>query len=143
MYYIKEAILNAEIAIKDMARRVLLPTLPDGVVSFVQENLDKSINFDKEKFDRDGYLVIPDFLSSAQVNTLKSHVHQMLHDFSLEGHPMSKFTTGDEDSEHIGDQYFLESGDKIRYFFEEEAIGPDGKLLKPKSQAINKIGHGM
>lgn len=44
----------------------------------------------------------------------------MLNNFSLEDHPMTKFSTGEGDSEeHVGDSYFLESGDKIRYFFEE------------------------
>ena len=40
------------------------------------------------------------------------------------------------------DDYFLNSGDCIRYFFEEHALGPDGQLVVPKSRALNKIGHG-
>jgi hypothetical protein len=36
----------------------------------------------------------------------------------------------------------LTSGDKIRYFLEEEAVDKDGKLMRPKEKAVNKIGHG-
>jgi hypothetical protein len=41
---------------------------------------------------------------------------------------MTKFTTGREDgdgaSKHVGDAYFLESNDKIRFFFEEGVYLP-------------------
>ncbi len=44
---------------------------------------------------------------------------------------------------HVGDDYFLGSGDKIRFFFEVDAFGPDGKLNRPKELSVNKMGHAL
>ncbi|PVG03061.1 phytanoyl-CoA dioxygenase [Serendipita vermifera] len=99
-----------------------------------------------KNFYERGYLVIPNFLSEEEINTLIRRSKELLHEFNLEGHPLTKFTTGDEEDEtkkHVGDEYFLTSGDKIRYFLEEEAVGADGKLNRPKELAVNKIGHAL
>ena len=59
--------------------------------------------FDVDKFNRDGYLVIPAFLPTETVTLLRQRVTQLLADFSLEGHPMTKFSTGEKEA-HVGDE---------------------------------------
>lgn len=95
-------------------------------------------------FDRDGYLIIPDALPPAAVAALLQETHRLLaEDFTLEGHPLTKFQTGGGDGqEHVGDDYFLGSGDQVRFFLEEDAFDTTtGQLAKPKERAVNKIGH--
>ncbi len=53
---------------------------------------------------------------------------------------LSVFSTTRSDTT---DEYFLESGDKIRFFLEEEAVDADGQLNRPRELAVNKIGHGQ
>lgn len=82
-------------------------------------NLSSGLSKEQLDFwDTNGYLLIPDALSQAQVQELHGESNRLLDDFSLDDHPMTKFSTG-EKSDHVGDDYFLESGDKVRFFFEE------------------------
>jgi phytanoyl-CoA hydroxylase len=41
------------------------------------------------------------------------------------------------------DTYFLGSGVKIRFFFEQDAFLPEGTLKQSKERSINKIGHAL
>ncbi|KAG8691313.1 hypothetical protein FRC09_011663 [Ceratobasidium sp. 395] len=73
---------------------------------------------------------------------------ELIHEFPLEGHPMTRFTTGEGDDptqskKHVGDEYFLSSGDKIRFFLEDDAFDAEGNLTKPKEKSVNKIGHAL
>ncbi|KDQ57597.1 hypothetical protein JAAARDRAFT_58186 [Jaapia argillacea MUCL 33604] len=86
------------------------------------------------------YICLPGFLSAEDTNALLIRAKQLLEGFSLADHPLTKFTTSDDN--HVGDDYFLTSGDKIRFFFEEDAV-KDGKLTREKHQAVNKIGHAL
>src|SRR5690606_16645772 len=44
---------------------------------------------------------------------------------------------------HAQHNYFLDSGDRVHYFFEENAFDKDGNLHVAKALSINKVGHAL
>ena len=92
-------------------------------------------------YERDGYLVLPDFVSEAACADLKRRAEALVDDFEPDEGVKSIFTTN-EQTRH-SDEYFLTSGDKTRFFFEEEAFDADGELRQAKALSINKLGHAM
>ncbi|KAK7692643.1 hypothetical protein QCA50_004276 [Cerrena zonata] len=106
-----------------------------------ESSLEYLLEDQVKQFYNDGYIRIPGFLSVEQTEALLSRAKELLESFDLHDHPLTKFSTNDDD--HVGDDYFLNSGDKIRYFLEVDAVDKDGKLAREKSKAVNKIGHAL
>ena len=90
-------------------------------------------------YERDGFLTLPGFVSPAACDELVARAAEIVRDFQPASY--SIFTTRDQ-TRHV-DEYFLESGGKIRCFFEEDAFDHAGALQLPKERAINKIGHAL
>lgn len=93
-----------------------------------------------DSYDRDGFLVVENFASREECEQLKLRAEAMVADFDPQG-VISIFTT--KEQTRSSDDYFLESGDKIRFFFEEDAFADDGSLRQSKERSINKIGHAL
>lgn len=90
-------------------------------------------------YQDDGFLIVRGFASDDEINNLKQQAKAIIDDFDM--NQVSIFTTNNQ-SQH-SDDYFLESGDKARCFFEEEAFDSTGKLKDKVDLSINKIGHAM
>lgn len=94
----------------------------------------------RAQYDRDGFLVLSDFVDAASCEQLRARASELVDDFDASG-MVSIFSTREQN--RLSDDYFLTSGDKIRCFFEEEAFLADGTLKQKKEQSINKIGHAL
>ena len=93
-----------------------------------------------ENFEKNGYLVIKDYINKDQRDALMNRAKELIDDFEPPS-SHSVFTTNEQ--ERTSDEYFLSSGDQIRFFFEEKAIDKNGNFTVPKQQSINKIGHAQ
>jgi phytanoyl-CoA hydroxylase len=91
-------------------------------------------------YDRDGFLLLENFVDRSSCDRLRTRAAELVRDFDPRG-VVSIFSTHEQS--RTSDEYFLESGDKIRFFFEEHAFQIDGKLRQSKEQSINKIGHAL
>jgi len=93
-----------------------------------------------DQYERDGFVVLPDFVSPAACDRLRARAEELVRDFDPAG-IVSIFSTREQT--RTSDDYFLGSGDKIRFFFEEDAFNSDGTPRQSKEQSINKIGHAL
>ena len=80
------------------------------------------------------------FKSAAEVTALRERATAIVDAFDP-SESVSIFTT--QEQARKVDTYFMESGDKVRCFFEEEAFAADGSLQAAPARAINKIGHAL
>jgi phytanoyl-CoA hydroxylase len=103
----------------------------------------RAIGIDSQQlknYQRDGFLVMGSFVDAATCDLLRGRAESLVREFDPNG-LVSIFSTHEQS--RLSDEYFLESGDKIRYFFEEQAFLQDGTLKQAREQSINKIGHAL
>ena len=93
-----------------------------------------------QKFQTDGFLILEDFNSSDQCNSLMKRGEELANNFDFNGHA-SIFQTSDQVK--TSDEYFLKSGSNISCFFEKDAFDKNGKLKGDLFLSLNKIGHAL
>jgi len=96
--------------------------------------------YSRGNYQDDGFLVVEGFASEDECDQLRTRAAKMVHDFNP-AEVVSIFSTHEQN--RTTDDYFLTSGDKIRFFFEENAFNTDGTLKYEKEKSINKIGHAL
>lgn len=92
------------------------------------------------EYQDQGFLVLDRFADVTACDELRARAAEMVHEFDP-AEVVSIFSTHEQN--RTTDDYFLTSGDKIRFFFEENAFNTDGTLKYEKEKSINKIGHAL
>ena len=87
-----------------------------------------------------GYLIIEDFKTHQECDELIKRSKELIEEQDF-NNQQSVFDTVSQS--HNDDNYFLESGDKIRFFFEEKANLDEENVKTNKQYIVNKIGHAL
>tara|TARA_Y100000817_G_scaffold211624_1_gene166162 strand:- start:1652 stop:2485 length:834 start_codon:yes stop_codon:yes gene_type:complete len=89
----------------------------------------------KNSFDENGVLVMPDFFSHKECDSLMDRMSEIIQKAK---EPKSSTIFSTTDRSHAQEDYFLTSGDKVRFFYEQ--LGED---TKPSELTLNKVGHAL
>lgn len=93
-------------------------------------------------WERDGFLVLDGFVERRTCDELVARAEALVDGFDPDALGVRSVFTTREQARH-SDDYFLDSGDKVSFFFEEEAFDDAGRLRQAKARSINKIGHAL
>jgi phytanoyl-CoA hydroxylase len=93
-----------------------------------------------EQYRDNGFFVLEGFVDESECDQLRARAEELVQEFDPAA-VVSIFSTREQN--RLTDEYFMTSGDKIRFFFEENAFNPDGTLKYEKEKSINKIGHAL
>ncbi len=91
-------------------------------------------------YQESGVIVLKDFVTLEACRKLQQRVAELVSEFDPDK-LRSVFSTTRQ--AQLTDRYFIESGDKIRFFLEANAYDEAGKLRQSKENSLNKMGHAM
>ena len=91
-------------------------------------------------FLEDGFLICEGFASAQECADMIAQADKLIASFDETAHQVVFSASGQS---HAASDYFMESASQISCFLEAGAVNEDGRLIKPKTQAVNKIGHAL
>ncbi|XP_041050412.1 phytanoyl-CoA dioxygenase domain-containing protein 1 [Carcharodon carcharias] len=96
-------------------------------------------------FRKDGFVTIEGFFTEDECDSLRARISYIIDEMVVPQDLHTEFST--QEMEQLKTQgskdYFLTSGDKVRFFFEKGVFDNKGDLLVPKEKSLNKIGHAL
>ena len=80
----------------------------------------------KTFWNEKGFLIIESFYSLKECQSVRLRANELIKKFN---HSINRSIFNTKNQEHADDKYFLESGDQIRFFFENKAYNSKGNLF--------------
>ncbi|XP_034649363.1 phytanoyl-CoA dioxygenase domain-containing protein 1 isoform X2 [Trachemys scripta elegans] len=94
-----------------------------------------------QQFHEDGFLVLEEFFTTEECDAMKEQMHKIIAKMDVPPHCRTEFSTNEEEQLQAqgSADYFLTSGDKIRFFFEKGVF--DEKALHAYDPIFKQITH--
>ncbi|KAK5879325.1 hypothetical protein CesoFtcFv8_024640 [Champsocephalus esox] len=107
--------------------------------------MDFMTDRDVQKYLEEGYVVLDGLLTPQECDELRQRMGEMVEEMDVPQHCRTTFSTNhDEQLKTQGNaDYFITSGDKIRFFFEKGVFDDKGDFIVPKQRSLNKVGHAL
>ncbi|XP_033502756.1 phytanoyl-CoA dioxygenase domain-containing protein 1 isoform X1 [Epinephelus lanceolatus] len=107
--------------------------------------MDFMTDRDVQKYMEDGYVVLDGLLTSQECDELRQRMTEIVDEMDVPMHCRITFSTyHDEQLKTQGNaDYFITSGDKIRFFFEKGVFDDKGEFIVPRQRSLNKVGHAL
>eukprot|EP01063_Lacrimia_lanifica_P038368 TRINITY_DN814_c0_g2_i1.p1 TRINITY_DN814_c0_g2~~TRINITY_DN814_c0_g2_i1.p1 ORF type:complete len:339 (+),score=132.90 TRINITY_DN814_c0_g2_i1:71-1018(+) len=100
----------------------------------------------KKQLEEEGLAVVEGFCTKEECAAMMGRMAELIDAWDPKTSQFSAFRTDYKKNEgHVCNEYFFDSADKIRFFFEPAATGADGHLKaeSDKATSIHKVGHGL
>ncbi|XP_063209232.1 phytanoyl-CoA dioxygenase domain-containing protein 1 isoform X1 [Chroicocephalus ridibundus] len=85
------------------------------------------------------------FFTAEECDSMRNQIQRIIAEMEVPPHCRTEFSTKEEEQLQAqgSSDYFLTSGDKIRFFFEKGVLDERGNFLIAKEKSISKIGHAL
>nr|XP_033951810.1 phytanoyl-CoA dioxygenase domain-containing protein 1 isoform X2 [Pseudochaenichthys georgianus] len=109
--------------------------------------MDFMTDRDVQKYLEEGYVVLDGLLTPQECDELRQRMGDMVEEMDVPQHCRTTFSTNHDEQLKAQMQgsadYFITSGDRIRFFFEKGVFDDKGDFIVPKQRSLNKVGHAL
>jgi len=100
--------------------------------------MDENMKEIVKNFNENGIGLVKGFASKDECKVMIEKMKEIINNTDMKEHIGEKF-----ECSNARNNYFMTSGDKIRFFFDPNAYDKDGNLIDEPYKTLNKVGHAL